>query len=66
MTKQNAQTSCLVYHTNKKDGAGFSFKFEAAISGRKFTYAMQLIQLRQQKTLFSHITQTKDAVNRLS
>ena len=35
MTKQNAQTSCLVYHTNKKNGAGFSFKFEAAISGKE-------------------------------
>ena len=35
MTKQNARTSCLVYHTNKKNGAGFSFKFEAAISGKE-------------------------------
>ena len=56
MTKQNAQTSCLVYHTNKKNGAGFSSSnSKRQLAGKKFTYAMQLIQLRQQKNpVFSY------------
>ena len=50
----------------RKMGPGFPSNSKRQLAGRKFTYAMQLIQLRQQKTLFSHITQTRDAVNRLS